>query len=670
MKSRLDKMNPSNVTAQEPRGQTTGHTRTNEGGEDGQVKIWSRSGMLRSTVMQINTPVYSAAWSPDCQQVLLSSGKTLIIKPLTPNTKANRWKAHEGLILKVAWSPNSGLIISGGEDCRYKVWDMYGRQLYCSLLHEFPITALAWAPAGDMFAVAAFNTLRLCDKAGWSHSLEKPATGSIYSLAWSSDGTQLAGGCANHQLLTAHLIDRRLEWQQLEVVQGTRKSVTVRDVTTEARDKLEFPERVIQLAVGHRHLVVVTATQCYVYTAANLNTPLITELREGSVTMVLLADRHFLLVEKTSMSLYSYEGRLLASPRWPNLHTSTLNRAQVSLSPDTIILRDQADEKLIQLFEVGGEGLASPFAHTTGVVEVALNQGGSAADRQMAFVDRNRDLFLASVPQRGPVQRKVDKLGVMVQSICWNSHINVLSGMQDTALTVWYYPSVLFVDPRLTRRTIVVKDASEFGKSPSVVSFEGNHVGVRRSDGALVNSIISPHVPILHGFADTQQWADALRLCRALKDETVWACLAAMAAHARDLDTAEEAYAAINQVDKVVFIQHIKKLPVRAAQLAEMALLGGNVTDAESILLQNGLVFRAVMVNLHTHNWIRALELAVKHKTHVDTVLMYRKRYLQTFEKTETNEKFLQFQDQVELDEQKIEQKIAFEYEKEKSGVN
>lgn len=78
----------------------------------------------------------------------------------------------------------------------------------------------------------------------------------------------------------------------MEVVQATRKSVSVRDVTTEARDKLDFPERVIQLALGYRHLVVVTATQCYIYTAANFNTPLILELREGSVTMVLLADRY------------------------------------------------------------------------------------------------------------------------------------------------------------------------------------------------------------------------------------------------------------------------------------------------------------------------------------------------------------------------------------------
>lgn len=92
-----------------------------------------------------------------------------------------------------------------------QVWDAYGRQLYCSLLHEFPITSLAWAPAGDMFAVGSFNTLRLCDKSGWSHWLDKPSTGSVYCLAWSSDGTQLAGACANSQVLVAHLIDRSVD---------------------------------------------------------------------------------------------------------------------------------------------------------------------------------------------------------------------------------------------------------------------------------------------------------------------------------------------------------------------------------------------------------------------------------------------------------------------------
>ena len=37
------------------------------GGEDGAVKIWSRSGMLRSTLATNNSPVYALAWSPDSQ---------------------------------------------------------------------------------------------------------------------------------------------------------------------------------------------------------------------------------------------------------------------------------------------------------------------------------------------------------------------------------------------------------------------------------------------------------------------------------------------------------------------------------------------------------------------------------------------------------------------------
>ena len=32
-----------------------------------------------------------------------------------------QWKAHEGIVLKVDWNSVNNLIISGGEDCKYKV---------------------------------------------------------------------------------------------------------------------------------------------------------------------------------------------------------------------------------------------------------------------------------------------------------------------------------------------------------------------------------------------------------------------------------------------------------------------------------------------------------------------------------------------------------------------
>lgn len=46
----------------------------------------------------------------------------------------------------------------------------------------------------------------------------------------------------------------------------------------------------------------------------------------------------------------------------------------------------------------------------------------------------------------------------------------------------------------------------------------------------------------------------------------------------------------------------------------------------------------------------RALELAVKHKTHVDTVLAYRQKYLENFDRKETSKRFLQYAQGVSTD--------------------
>lgn len=59
------------------------------------------------------------------------------------------------------------------------------------------------------------------------------------------------------------------------------------------------------------------------------------------------------------------------------------------------------------------------------------------------------------------------------------------------------------------------------------------------------------------------------------------------------------------QADKVQFLQHIKELPSKEARNAEMALFCGQTNDAEAILLQASLIFRALMLNVHLFNWDR-----------------------------------------------------------------
>ncbi|XP_053077232.1 intraflagellar transport protein 80 homolog isoform X3 [Acinonyx jubatus] len=614
------------------------------------------------------TPVYSVVWGPDSEKVLYTAGKQLIIKPLQPNAKVLQWKAHDGIILKVDWNSVNDLILSAGEDCKYKVWDSYGRPLYNSQPHEHPITSVAWAPDGELFAVGSFHTLRLCDKTGWSYALEKPNTGSIFNIAWSIDGTQIAGACGNGHVVFAHVVEQRWEWKNFQVTLTKRRAMQVRNVLNDAVDLLEFRDRVIKASLNYAHLVVSTSLQCYVFSTKNWNTPLIFDLKEGTVSLILQAERHFLLVDGGGIYLYSYEGRFISSPKFPGMRTDILNAQTVSLSNDTIAIKDKADEKIIFLFEAStgkplGDGKL--LSHKNEILEIALDQKGLTNDRKIAFIDKNRDLYITSVKRFGK-EEQIIKLGTMVHTLAWSDTCNILCGLQDTRFTVWYYPNTVYVDRDILPKTLYERDASEFSKNPHIVSFVGNQVTIRRADGSLIHISISPYPGILHEYVSSSKWEDGVRLCRFVKEQTMWACLAAMAVANRDMTTAEIAYAAIGEIDKVQYINSIKDLPSKESKMAHILMFSGNIQEAEMVLLQAGLVYQAIQININLYNWERALELAVKYKTHVDTVLAYRQKFLETFGKQETNKRYLQYAEGLQIDWEKIKAKIEMEITKER----
>ncbi|XP_066476291.1 intraflagellar transport protein 80 homolog isoform X4 [Tiliqua scincoides] len=616
-------------------------------GEDGQIKIWSKSGMLRSTLVQQGTPIYSVAWGPDSEKILYASGKQLLIKALQPNVKV------------------------------LQVWDSYGRLLYSSQSHEYPITSVAWAVDGELFAVGSFHTLRLCDKTGWSYALEKPNTGSIFNIAWSIDGTQIAGACGNGHVIFAHVVEQHWVWKNFGITLTKRRTMEVRNVLNDAVDLLEFRDRVIKASLNYGHLVVSTSLQCYIFSIKNWNTPLIFDLKEGTVSLILQAERHFLLVDGGRIYIYSYEGRLISCPKFVGMNADVLNAQTVSLSNDTLAVRDKFDEKVIYLFEpLSGKPLGDgkPLSHKTEILEIALDQKGLANERKIAFVDKNRDLHITAVKRFGKEQ-KVFKIGTMVHTLAWNDTCNILCGLQDTRFTVWYYPNAVYVDKDLLPKTLYEKDASEFSKNPQVLSFVGCQVTIRRADGSLIHISVSPYPAILHEYVSNSKWEDAIRLCRFVKtstadevsqDQTLWACLAAMAVANKEMKTAEIAYASIGEIDKVQYISSIKDLPSKESSLAHILLFSGNVQEAETLLLQAGLIYQAIQVNINLYNWERALELAVKHKTHVDTVLAYRQKFLDDFGRKETNQRFLQYAEGLEVNWDKIKAKIELEIAKER----
>ena len=84
-----------------------------------------------------------------------------------------------------------------------------------------------------------------------------------------------------------------------------------------------------------------------------------------------------------------------------------------------------------------------------------------------------------------------------------------------------------------------------------MTSFTGNLCTVRRMDGGLATLSISPYPKMLYENVDKADFEKAIRLCRFVKEQTLWACLAAMSIYCRELNTVEIALAAIDEADKV-----------------------------------------------------------------------------------------------------------------------
>ncbi len=54
------------------------------------------------------------------------------------------------------------------------------------------------------------------------------------------------------------------------------------------------------------------------------------------------------------------------------------------------------------------------------------------------------------------------------------------------------------------------------------------------------------------------------------------------------------------------------------------------------------LYYRAIKMNIKMYKWDKALDIAIAQKTHVDTVIAYRRRFLEQYNKEETNDRFKQ----------------------------
>lgn len=643
-------------------------------GEDGCVKVWSQTGIPRTTLVSAGKCVYALCWGSETTElggdcVLYCVGGDVIIKPLNPTVRKQlKWKAHKGVVLAVDWSLMNGFIVTCGEDGMYKVWDAYGRSIYVSAPGGHPCTAVKFSADGEMFAVGSFMNVRVCDKTGWSHTYERlPEGGSALSLQWTADGTQVVIGCGSGAVCTAQLVDRKLYWGQYCVTLVEGSKLLVQNVLTDNVEELEQRDKVIKVELGYGHIVACTTTQCACYPIERLSAPVQFDLRDVVITLI-LGMKHFLLADcNAGMQVYSYEGRLISVVRLQaSLRPEIMASDLVSLSPDTVAVRNPADSKKILFFDTNSGKLIenATLTHHLEILSLKLSQSGLVNDRKIAFVDRNYDLYFGNLHQRLDVQ----KISTMTSSLAWHEHHEILTAIADGRLTTWYYPSIVFSDRDLLAMTKTVCDdgAEDFSRNDRIVSFDGTRVSVRRgADGALLTFNTSPYPFMIFEHVARSDWSGAMRLVRFLDEKPLWAIITGMALRQSELNVAEVGYGALYELDKVRYIRQLKSIPTPEGRQAELALFQRRPTEAERILLQAGLIFRCIDMHTRLFNWERALELATERKTHVDTVLARRQKYLAALGKPETISLFKELEASVKVDWDTVVEKVKQEVIKE-----
>ncbi|CAJ0606800.1 unnamed protein product [Cylicocyclus nassatus] len=606
-------------------------------GEDGAVKLWSRNGMLRSVIAQMLSPVYclhpskrsthySVSFDAASDNILFTNNEYCYIKSLKTQSLPLKWKAHDAIVLCCDWSLVSEHIVTGGEDCKFKLWDRFGRNLFSSVVCDFPISSVAWSPNGQCFAVGSQNILRLCDKAGASF---------LHKLTVESGG--------------------------LEVVQTKRNMLEVRDLNVDlAQETLETRDRITHTSLAHNQLIVVTTSQLYIYSSRNWNTPVIVDVKDKTIALVLQASRLFLVSDGQIVLVFNYDGRSLCEVKVPGIGTSNISEKTIALSNDVLAIRDRGETSTICFFDpTSGRALGDEkIVHEREVVEMTLSQCGKLNERILAFRDSDAAVLAARVKTYGIAQR-IARIGSSVEHLHFNNTTNMLAAVGEGRVLVWPATEIAFIDRTLLQQSIIEKPVPALGKFPILRSFIDNVVSLRRSDGSIVTTTIPPFAEALLKHTANSKWDQAIRLCRHIKSEVTWAMLAGLATAAQNTYAAEIAYGALEEAEKVQMLAEARTHPNKEVRSAMMVLLAGKVPEADNLLEKGGNIYRAVMLNIIMMRWSRALDIAVKHNAYLEVVMGYRQRYLEKLGREETDEKFIRQRGKVEIDFNHIREVMA-----------
>jgi WD40 repeat protein len=150
----------------------------------------------------LQQPITALAWSADGEFLAIASaGGELLLLDFRAGCEELLRGERDSSLDVAGFSSDGQFLMAAGQDGELLLWELGGTGVRPLAMDPIPlgsgwIDAAAWQPGGLLLAVAAGRELRLWD--GASRTWREPPLalpGTIQTLAWSSDGMQLAASC-------------------------------------------------------------------------------------------------------------------------------------------------------------------------------------------------------------------------------------------------------------------------------------------------------------------------------------------------------------------------------------------------------------------------------------------------------------------------------------------
>ena len=492
--------------------------------------------------------------------------------------------------------------------------------------------------------------------------------GSALCMNWSQNSTHLGIGYADGQVVFGQITNKSIFYQNYNVTLNELNQIIVQNLALpdfqSVYETLEFNEAVINFSIRFDYLIAITTKQCYIYQTESFTTPQIIPLQQGTVTYVILQTPTFFILvnNQNGINVIGYEAKTICQfNKSKSLKPKLLNTHNLCVTNDTLAVIDVMEPKCIHLLDpLTSRSLSDSIQHSTNIIEIALNESITSNVRKIAFIDSNKDLFISKVHNQS-----VFKLQTIVDSVAWHPDCDILLAISDKQLVIWYYPQIVWCDTDLLSYSIAKVSINKIGNNAKIESVEGSMVTIKKQNGDEEIVSFSPLILAMYNVISDGKWNKALRLCNICNDETLWGSLTGLAIDNGQIEIALQGLTALEEPDKILFLRSIQKLPLQPSRDAELALYRKNIKSAENILIQNDLIYRVIELNMRLFRWRRALELAIDHRSHIDTVIAFRKKYLTNWNKEESIDLFLKYESEVDVNWEIIQEKCRQEMEKE-----